>query len=85
VAPSMSFAHMLFENRGTSPTGVLTLRGGGVRQDCLLQWLQHSNKDSCELCKYKFIFRPVYAEGAPQTVSFQQVRSIHQVTWCCIQ
>lgn len=42
-------------------------------QDCLLQWLQHSNKDSCELCKYKFQFKPVYAENAPQKVSTQQV------------
>lgn len=44
-------------------------------QDCLLQWLQHSGKDSCELCKYKFRFTPVYAENAPKRVA------AHQVFW----
>mgnify|MGYP002386035397 CR=1 FL=1 len=29
-----------------------------IHQDCLLEWLQHSKKTSCELCKHSFKFRP---------------------------
>eukprot|EP00897_Mesotaenium_endlicherianum_P009194 jgi/Mesen1/8302/ME000451S07505 len=36
-----------------------------VHQDCLLQWLNHSNTRSCEVCKHAFSFSPVYAENAP--------------------
>jgi len=43
-------------------------------QDCLLQWLQHSGKEACELCKHKFQFKPVYAEDAPTDISTTQVR-----------
>lgn len=42
-------------------------------QDCLLQWLQHSGKETCELCNYKFKFMPVYVENAPARVSTRQV------------
>jgi len=27
-------------------------------QECLTQWLKHSNKSACELCKHSFKFRP---------------------------
>ncbi len=49
---------------------------GSIRythQECLLQWLQHSGKDSCELCKHKFDFRPVYAEDTPATIPARHV------------
>ncbi|KAI3854524.1 hypothetical protein MKW92_008206 [Papaver armeniacum] len=36
-----------------------------VHQDCLLQWLNHSNARQCEVCKHPFSFSPVYAENAP--------------------
>lgn len=36
-----------------------------AHQDCLLQWLRHSGKDACELCKHRFAFKPVYAADAP--------------------
>lgn len=29
-----------------------------IHQDCLVEWLKHSNKTSCELCKVPFRFRP---------------------------
>jgi hypothetical protein len=32
-----------------------------VHQDCLEQWLQHSNKKHCEICGHKFDFSPIYA------------------------
>ncbi|XP_024527152.1 probable E3 ubiquitin ligase SUD1 [Selaginella moellendorffii] len=36
-----------------------------VHQECLLQWLNHSNAKQCEVCKHQFSFSPVYAEDAP--------------------
>ncbi|XP_038725616.1 probable E3 ubiquitin ligase SUD1 isoform X2 [Tripterygium wilfordii] len=43
-----------------------------VHQDCLLQWLNHSNARQCEVCKYVFSFSPVYAENAPARLPFQE-------------
>ncbi|KAM7263271.1 hypothetical protein ACFE04_000954 [Oxalis oulophora] len=43
-----------------------------VHQDCLLQWLNHSNARQCEVCKHPFSFSPVYAENAPQRLPFQE-------------
>mmetsp|Transcript_1936 Transcript_1936/g.3073 ORF Transcript_1936/g.3073 Transcript_1936/m.3073 type:complete len:1099 (+) Transcript_1936:22-3318(+) len=37
-------------------------------QDCLEGWLQHSQKDSCELCGAKYIFRPKYADDMPDVI-----------------
>lgn len=41
---------------------------GSIRfchQDCLIEWLQHSQKKHCELCGYAFIFRRHYARSMP--------------------
>ncbi|KAL5562485.1 hypothetical protein UlMin_032232 [Ulmus minor] len=43
-----------------------------VHQDCLLQWLNHSNARQCEVCKHAFSFSPVYAENAPVRLPFQE-------------
>ncbi|KAK6916423.1 Zinc finger, RING-CH-type [Dillenia turbinata] len=43
-----------------------------VHQDCLLQWLNHSNARQCEVCKHAFSFSPVYAENAPSKLPFQE-------------
>nr|XP_043618813.1 probable E3 ubiquitin ligase SUD1 [Erigeron canadensis] len=43
-----------------------------VHQDCLLQWLNHSNARHCEVCKHPFSFSPVYAENAPSRLPFQE-------------
>lgn len=43
-----------------------------VHQDCLLQWLTHSNARQCEVCKHPFAFSPVYADNAPTQLSFQE-------------
>ncbi|KAH6825984.1 RING/U-box superfamily protein [Perilla frutescens var. hirtella] len=43
-----------------------------VHQDCLLQWLNHSNARQCEVCKHPFSFSPVYAENAPSRLPFQE-------------
>ncbi|KAK4757468.1 hypothetical protein SAY87_018769 [Trapa incisa] len=43
-----------------------------VHQDCLLQWLDHSNARQCEVCKHAFSFSPVYAENAPLRLPFQE-------------
>lgn len=43
-----------------------------VHQDCLLQWLNHSNARQCEVCKHPFSFSPVYAENAPARLPFKE-------------
>ncbi|CAH1420343.1 unnamed protein product [Lactuca virosa] len=43
-----------------------------VHQDCLLQWLNHSNARQCEVCKHPFSFSPVYAENTPTRLPFQE-------------
>uniref|UniRef100_A0A7N0SZX6 RING-type E3 ubiquitin transferase n=1 Tax=Kalanchoe fedtschenkoi TaxID=63787 RepID=A0A7N0SZX6_KALFE len=43
-----------------------------VHQDCLLQWLNHSNARQCEVCKHPFSFSPVYADNAPVRLPFQE-------------
>uniref|UniRef100_A0A3P9PSZ0 E3 ubiquitin-protein ligase MARCHF6 n=1 Tax=Poecilia reticulata TaxID=8081 RepID=A0A3P9PSZ0_POERE len=30
-----------------------------IHQECLLQWLKHSRKEYCELCKHRFAFTPI--------------------------
>lgn len=42
---------------------------GAVHQDCLEAWLDHSKKDTCELCLTKYRFEPHYADGMPDSVS----------------
>ena len=38
---------------------------GLVHQDCLESWLQHSRKDTCEVCSQRYEFLPEYAPDAP--------------------
>ncbi|KAK6005635.1 hypothetical protein QM012_007277 [Aureobasidium pullulans] len=39
-----------------------------VHQDCLMEWLSHSNKKHCELCKTPFRFTKIYDSHMPQTL-----------------
>ncbi|EPS41334.1 hypothetical protein H072_4758 [Dactylellina haptotyla CBS 200.50] len=41
-----------------------------VHQECLLEWLQHSQKKHCELCKTSFRFTKVYDPHMPKTLPF---------------
>ncbi|XXG63804.1 hypothetical protein AAC387_Pa05g1907 [Persea americana] len=43
-----------------------------VHQECLLQWINHSNARQCEVCKHAFSFSPVYADNAPARLPFQE-------------
>ncbi|GAB4852921.1 Probable E3 ubiquitin ligase sud1 [Ancistrocladus abbreviatus] len=43
-----------------------------VHQDCLVQWLNHSNARQCEVCKHAFLFSPLYADNAPARLPFQE-------------
>lgn len=43
---------------------------GAVHQDCLEAWLDHSKKDTCELCYTKYEFKPHYADGTPSVLPF---------------
>ena len=40
--------------------------------DCLLQWLEHSHKDYCELCSHRFTFTPIYAPDAPDNLAVSE-------------
>jgi E3 ubiquitin-protein ligase MARCH6 len=39
-----------------------------VHQDCLMEWLSHSQKKHCELCKTPFRFTKLYDHRMPQTL-----------------
>ena len=39
-----------------------------VHQDCLMEWLSHSQKKYCELCKTSFRFTKLYAPDMPKTL-----------------
>lgn len=39
-----------------------------VHKSCLDQWLFHSKKRRCELCGYRFRFKMIYRQDAPQSV-----------------
>ncbi|KAJ9134373.1 E3 ubiquitin-protein ligase march6 [Coniochaeta hoffmannii] len=41
-----------------------------VHQDCLMEWLSHSQKKHCELCKTPFRFTKLYAPNMPKTLPF---------------
>ncbi|EDV28674.1 uncharacterized protein TRIADDRAFT_49644 [Trichoplax adhaerens] len=44
-----------------------------IHEACLLQWLKHSGKDFCELCRHKFAFKPVYAKEMPSHLPIREV------------
>src|SRR5947209_9070307 len=37
-----------------------------VHQDCLMEWLSHSQKKYCELCKTPFTFTKLYDRSMPE-------------------
>jgi len=41
-----------------------------VHQNCLLEWLSHSQKKHCELCKTPFRFTKLYDRSMPDTLPF---------------
>ncbi|KAH6668776.1 hypothetical protein B0J14DRAFT_703603 [Halenospora varia] len=41
-----------------------------VHQDCLMEWLSHSQKKHCELCKTPFRFTKLYSPNMPQHLPF---------------
>ncbi|KAF7222867.1 E3 ubiquitin-protein ligase MARCHF6 isoform X2 [Nothobranchius furzeri] len=44
-----------------------------IHQECLLQWLQHSRKEYCELCKHRFAFTPIYSPDMPSRLPVQDI------------
>nr|POF17999.1 erad-associated e3 ubiquitin-protein ligase doa10 [Quercus suber] len=42
-----------------------------VHQDCLMEWLAHSHKKHCELCKTPFRFTKLYDANMPQTLPWR--------------
>lgn len=49
-----------------------------VHQECLKEWLSHSQKKYCELCKTSFRFTKLYDRSMPQTLPFPLF--LHQLT-----
>ncbi|EXJ93102.1 hypothetical protein A1O3_01658 [Capronia epimyces CBS 606.96] len=41
-----------------------------VHQECLMEWLSHSQKKYCELCKTPFRFTKIYDRSMPATLPF---------------
>ncbi|KAH8200511.1 hypothetical protein TruAng_005341 [Truncatella angustata] len=41
-----------------------------VHQDCLMEWLSHSQKKHCELCKTPFRFTKLYSPTMPKSLPF---------------
>lgn len=41
-----------------------------VHQDCLMEWLSHSQKKHCELCKTPFRFTKLYSPDMPKRLPF---------------
>ncbi|XP_056277580.1 E3 ubiquitin-protein ligase MARCHF6-like isoform X3 [Pseudoliparis swirei] len=44
-----------------------------IHQECLLQWLKHSRKEYCELCKHRFTFTPIYSPDMPSRLPVQDI------------
>ncbi|TVY82221.1 ERAD-associated E3 ubiquitin-protein ligase doa10 [Lachnellula suecica] len=42
-----------------------------VHQDCLMEWLSHSQKKHCELCKTPFRFTKLYKPNMPQSLPYR--------------
>ncbi|CAA9959099.1 RING finger membrane protein [Pyrenophora teres f. maculata] len=60
-----------------------------VHQECLMEWLSHTQKKHCELCKTSFRFTKLYHPGMPNripTAIFLRRAALHVfnmfVTWC---
>ncbi|XP_019629524.1 PREDICTED: E3 ubiquitin-protein ligase MARCH6-like [Branchiostoma belcheri] len=46
-----------------------------IHQECLIQWLKHSKKEYCELCKHRFAFTPIYSPDMPATLPIKDIVS----------
>ncbi|XP_049603484.1 E3 ubiquitin-protein ligase MARCHF6 isoform X2 [Syngnathus scovelli] len=44
-----------------------------IHQECLLQWLKHSRKEYCELCKHRFAFTPIYSPDMPSRLPVEDI------------
>jgi E3 ubiquitin-protein ligase MARCH6 len=60
-----------------------------VHQECLMEWLSHTQKKHCELCKTSFRFTKLYHPGMPSripTAVFVRRAALHVLnmflTWC---
>ncbi|KAH6643763.1 RING finger membrane protein [Boeremia exigua] len=60
-----------------------------VHQECLMEWLSHTQKKHCELCKTSFRFTKLYHPGMPTripTAVFLRRAALHVAnmffTWC---
>ncbi|XP_007440523.2 E3 ubiquitin-protein ligase MARCH6 isoform X1 [Python bivittatus] len=62
--PSLSFLELKKTNY--VPSSLLHLQ-------LLVQWLKHSRKEYCELCKHRFAFTPIYSPDMPSRLPIQDI------------
>ncbi|CDO76301.1 hypothetical protein BN946_scf184917.g17 [Trametes cinnabarina] len=41
-----------------------------IHQECLTEWLAHSKKKTCDVCKYPYSFTKVYSKDMPEKLPF---------------
>lgn len=46
---------------------------GAIHEECLSRWLRYSGKDTCELCKFKYQWEPLFAPGTPAALPRSQL------------
>ncbi|ORY41953.1 hypothetical protein BCR33DRAFT_328754 [Rhizoclosmatium globosum] len=47
-----------------------------VHQECLEEWLSHSNRKHCDICNFKYNFTPIYNPETPNQISLNFFTSI---------
>lgn len=53
-----------------------------VHEDCLNEWLKHSGKNECELCKHRFTYTPIYKSTMPKRLPITVlVIGIMKISW----
>lgn len=64
------------EDNGENPLYAPCLCSGSIlycHEECLVEWLNRSGNDFCELCKTKYIFQPKYAPNTPEVLPQSEV------------
>ena len=70
------------EEEGERPLVAPCLCSGSIllcHQECLEEWLQHSNRKSCELCNTIYNFKAVYSDNMPEKLPSSTL------WWCTVR
>ena len=56
-----------------------------IHEDCLVEWLRVSKKETCELCGQQFKFNKVYAPNAPAALStYELLKEVFPNAWTLV-